>query len=336
MRALAAVPIAVVVCAAAPAFADASAHIAAAKKAERTGDWRKALQEWKAAYAAEPNAEYLIGIGDALVQLGDKAEAKKNYEAYLTDPLALPANVDKVKKKLAQLGASGSGTLALPAPAPPAAAPSLPLPNVAATKTADTSKKAQTSLPLPGLDLPVPAAPAKTASADKPALQLPGLPATASARKEPDRVASAAPPLPLPLPGAPAKAETKKEPAPAVATKESPPPKPIAMVASPPTDKAPVAAVSAAPFPREPQGHSGGVQRTMAYVTAGVAIAALGGGVLAFTQASSAHNDLTSGVHSGADAQRLLEDEKRNKTLSFVGFAGGLVAAGIATALFAF
>jgi hypothetical protein len=74
----------------------------------------------------------------------------------------------------------------------------------------------------------------------------------------------------------------------------------------------------------------------MAYVTAGVAVAALGGGVLAFTQASSAHNELTSGVHNGADAQRLLEDEKRNKTLSFVGFAGGLVAAGIATALFAF
>jgi len=35
------------------------------------------------------NAKYLIGIGDALFQLGDKAEAKNNYEAYLTDPLAL-------------------------------------------------------------------------------------------------------------------------------------------------------------------------------------------------------------------------------------------------------
>src|SRR5712671_6267776 len=148
MRALVAVPIAVVVCAAAPAFADASAHIAAAKKAERSGEWRKALQEWKAAYAAEPNTEYLIGIGDALVQLGDKAEAKKNYEAYLTDPLALPANVDKVKKKLA--------------------------------------------------------------------LQLPGLPVTAPAKKEPEKMASATPLLPLPLPGAPAKAETKRESAPAV------------------------------------------------------------------------------------------------------------------------
>ena len=337
MRALAAVPIAVVVCAAAPAFADASAHIAAAKKAERTGEWRKALQEWKAAYAAEPNAEYLIGIGDALVQLGDKAEAKKNYEAYLTDPLALPANVEKVKKKLAQLNASSSGTLALPAPTPP----TLPLPTVAATapaaKTADKSKKADTPLPLPGLDLPAPAAaptPAKTASTDKPALPLPGLPAPATTKKEPEKVAAATPPLPLPLPAAPA----KKEAAPPVASKETPP-KPIAMVAPPiekQPEKAPIAAVSSAPLPREPQGRSSGVQRTMAYVTAGVAIAALGGGVLAFTQANSAHNDLTSGVHSGADAQRLLEDERRNKTLSFVGFAGGLVAAGISAALFAF
>src|SRR5204863_202796 len=36
------------------------------------------------------------------------------------------------------------------------------------------------------------------------------------------------------------------------------------------------------------------------------------------------------------EAQRLLESERQNKTLSFVGFAGGLAAAGIATALFAF
>jgi hypothetical protein len=338
MRAFAAVPIAVVVCAATPAFADASAHVAAAKKAERNGDWRKALQEWKAAYAAEPNAEYLIGVGDALTELGNKAEAKKNYEAYLIDPLALPANVEKVKKKLAQLNASGNGALALPAP-------TLPLPSVAPTapapKTADKARKADTGLALPGLELPAPAgapAPAKTASADKPALPLPGLPATTTMKKEPDKVASAAPLLPLPLPGAPAKTETKKESAPAVATKESSP-KPIAMVAPPaerPSERAPAAAVTATVVPREPQGRASGVQRTMAYVTAGVAIAALGGGVFAFTQANSAHNDLTSKIHSGADAQRLVEDEKRNKTLSFVGFAGGLVAAGIATALFAF
>ena len=105
MRAFAAIPIAIAVCLATPAFADAGTHVTAAKKAEKKGDWRKALQEWKAAYAAEPNAEYLIGIGDAQAHLGNKAEAKKNYEAYLADPLALPKNAEKVRTKLAQLEA---------------------------------------------------------------------------------------------------------------------------------------------------------------------------------------------------------------------------------------
>ena len=195
-------------------------------------------------------------------------------------------------------------------------------------------------LPLPGLEPS--AAPAQSAANDKllpPPLPLPGVVA-APAKKEPERVASAAPMPPLPLPGVAAKPDTgKKEAAPAVATKEPPKPaKPIAMATPPPERTAvPVAAVAATPFLRETQARSSsGVQRTMAFVTAGVAIAALGGGAYAFTQANSAHNDLTGKVHSGAEAQRLLETERQNKTLSFVGLAGGLVVAGIATALFAF
>src|SRR6266478_3625985 len=280
MRAFAAVPIAIAVCIAVPVLADASSHITAAKKAERKSDWRKALQEWKAAYAAEPNAEYLIGIGDAYSHLGNKAEAKKNYDAYLADPLALPG-VD------------------LPAAAPPSAMP-----------------------PLPGLELPG---------------------ATGAAKKGTDKVASATAP-PLPLPGVPAKSEPaaapKKDAVPAVADGTKAPAKPIAMVpaaADSRSDKAPVAALTATPAPQDSKrGSSGGIQRTMAYVTAGVAVAALGGGALAFTKANSAQNDLTGGVHSSAQSQQLLDDVNRNKTLSVVGFAGGLVAAGIAAALFAF
>ena len=67
-----------------------------------------------------------------------------------------------------------------------------------------------------------------------------------------------------------------------------------------------------------------------------MALVALGGGAYALSAANSAHSDLTGGVHTGAEAQALLEKEQKNKTLSFVGFAGGLAAAGIATALFAF
>jgi len=332
MRAFAAVPVAIFVCAAAPVFAATQNHVTAAKKAERRGEWRKALTEWKAAYATDGNPEYLIGIGDAHAHLGNKAEAKKSYEAYLNDPLALPAHVEKVKGKLAQLEAPSSGALALPGTALPlpAAQPAAPPSLAAAPAAAPEKKKAEAPLPLPGLDLPAPA-PAKTAANDKaPPLPLPGLDLPAApAKKDPEKTASVA--LPLPLPGT---TTAKKVPAPAVATKEpAKPAKPIAMVAPPP-ERAPVAALTAAPMPREPQRSS--VQRTMAYVTAGVAVAALGGGALAFMQANSAHNDLTGKVHSGADAQRLLQNEQQNKTLSFVGFAGGLVAAGISTALFVF
>jgi hypothetical protein len=100
--------------------------------------------------------------------------------------------------------------------------------------------------------------------------------------------------------------------------------------------QAPVAAVSTdAPFPQQ-SARSSRAQRTVAYVTASVAVAALGGGALAFTQANSVHGQLTGSVHTAAETQRLLEDERRYRTLSLVGFAGGLVAAGIATALFVF
>jgi hypothetical protein len=67
-----------------------------------------------------------------------------------------------------------------------------------------------------------------------------------------------------------------------------------------------------------------------------VALVSFGGGAFAYTKATSAHSDLTGSVHSGAVAQGLIETEAKNKTLSFVGLAAGLVSAGIATALFAF
>jgi hypothetical protein len=203
MRAFAAVPIAIAVCVAAPVFADASSHVTAAKKAERKSNWRKALQEWKAAYAAEPNAEYLIGIGDAYSHLGNKAEAKKNYEAYLADPLALPSSVQKVKAKIAALGPPAGGALAGPT-----------LPPLSGSEAATgKSQTAEAALPLPGLDLPAAAPP--PAMPPLPGLELPG-----AAKKGTDKVASATAP-PLPLPGVPAKSEPaaapKKEAAPAVA-----------------------------------------------------------------------------------------------------------------------
>ena len=274
---------------AAPAFAAPRSHAAVARKAERRGEWRKALREWKAAYAKEGNAEYLIAIGDAYSQLGNKAEARKSYEAYLADPLALPSKVEKVKTRIAQVEARGD-SLALPA---------LPLPDVSAVPA--VSARVDPPLPRPGRD--------------------------ASPAAEP-------PPVVLPRPE-PSPAAPKDSTAALTAARESAPlltttPAPV------PERQAPIAAVStAAPFP-QPRAESSRAQRTVAYVTASVAIAALGGGALAYTQANSVHGELTGSVHTAAETQRLLEDERRYRTLSLVGFAGGLIAAGIATALFVF
>ena len=276
---------------AAPALADAQEHVQAAKRAEQKREWSKALQEWKAAYSADPNAEYLIGIGDANVKLGNKEEAKKNYQAYLADPLALPDNLAKVKGKLNELNAA----------------------------------LASSSLSLPDLELPRAAPPPKKVAAAS-ALELP------AAKKE---VAV------LDLPGAaPAKKEAAKETKPPAQIAMATPSKPPAQIAmatpsKPPERKiVPDAVIAEPPTPR-PAGSSG-TTRIVAYATAGVAVIALGGGALAMTKASQAHSDLVGKVHDGATAQQLLETEQRNKTVSFLSFAGGLVAAGIATALFAF
>jgi hypothetical protein len=67
-----------------------------------------------------------------------------------------------------------------------------------------------------------------------------------------------------------------------------------------------------------------------------VAVVALGGGAFAYTKGSSAHSDLTGSVHDGATAKSLLDSEKQNKTLSLIGLAGGLAAAGVSAFLFAF
>ena len=344
-----AVPIAIAICAAAPVFADVQSQVQAAKKAERRGEWKKALEGWKAAYAADVNAEYLIGIGDCYAKLGNNDEARKNYDAYLADPLALPANVDRIKAKIASLDRAG-GALALPgggialpgsdSPPPlPSAAPPPPgldLPGSASAvaeekggrKTRHKKGIDAAPLPLPGLDLPD-ATPARVAE-NKPAggtglaLELPGLPLPAATqpaakpeKKEPPAVAS----------NAPTRTSTGKtlamNTAPTSTTQKTEP------------RRVPEAAVAETPG-RRSQAEASGTGRTVAFVAAGVAVVALGGGALAFTKASSAHSELTSKVHDGATAQSLLETESKNKTLSFVGFAGGLVAAGIATALFAF
>jgi hypothetical protein len=353
MRVVAAIPVALVLVASS-AFADAQQHIQAAKKAERRGEWSKSLEEWKAAYSQDPNAEYLIGIGDAYAKLGNKDEAKKNYEAYLADPLALPVNVEKVKGKISELDSA----LALPGLGlPPPSGPGLtlpgappPLPLEASNDKKKKGKKGDVAPPpLPGLDLPPP--PAAEAKKND-ALALPGLdlPGAAPA-PTPKKVASAAPTLDLP--GAPPSKKEEKvasldlppppfPPPPAAShpkeTKPPPAAAPKVATATPPPkpERRPVPDAAVATTQATPGASSSGATRVVAWVSAGVAVVALGGGALAASKVGSAHSDVTGSTHSGVEAQQFLETENKNRTLSYIGFAGGLLAAGIATALFAF
>jgi hypothetical protein len=304
-------------------------HVAAARAAEKRSEWRKALREWQAAYRMEINAEYLIGIGDAYAHLGNKTEARKQYEAYLADPLALPANAARVKVKIAALEPPAGAPMALELPGAEAkgkqvaAAPPLPPLDVPAPPPPSAAKKAEVALALP--EIPKPGAKAASpAPLPLPGLDVPALPTASDVGKKPAAAPAATPAKP---------AQTVAAATPPPSTKHA-----VAKTPAPATAKAPSDALTFVDMPRpSPTGErSGGAQRVVAWVAAGVAVAALGGGALAYSKASSAQSDLTSKVHSGAEAQSLLEQEKQNKTLSFVGLAGGLVAAGLAVALFTF
>jgi len=280
-------------------------HVAAARAAEKRSDWRKALREWKTAYRMEINAEYLIGIGDAYAHLGNKVEARKQYEAYLADPLALPANAARVKGKIAALGGPAGQSMALALPAPPADAKGKQV--AAAPPLPALDMPAPPPLPLPELDAPA----AKTAPAKKSdlALALPDVPGVPSSSK---------PALAAATPSSGAK--------PAVA---KPPP-------APEPRKAPADAIATETARPSPAASGGGVRRTVAWVAAGVAVVALGGGVLAYTKASSTQSDLTGSVHDSTTAKSMLDSEQQYRTLSAIGFAAGLVAAGVSAALFVF
>jgi hypothetical protein len=311
--------VALVLAVSAPVWAEtAQQHVTAARAAEKRSNWRKALREWQSAYRMEINAEYLIGIGDAQSHLGNKTEARKQYEAYLADPLALPANAARVKSKIAALAGPSDKAMALALPAAgkgsevALALPALPAPGAA-------KEAPPPPLPLPELDLPGAKPAAKKTDL---ALALPELPGAASAeagKKQPpasskpgQTVIAAAPPSGV---------------KPAVAKPATAPPE---------TQRAPIGAIAAESPRPSPSASSGGARRTAAWIAAGVAVAALGGGVFAYTQGASAQNDLRGSVHDAATAKSLLDSEKQNKMLSAIGFAGGLAAAGVSAFLFAF
>src|SRR6266852_5914150 len=260
-------------------------HVAAARAAEKRSDWRKALREWQAAYRMEINAEYLIGIGDAHAHLGNKVEARKQYEAYLADPLALPANAARVKGKIAALGAPAGQSMALALPVPAAGQGSdatLALPGLPATgaKPGAAKEAAPPPLPLPELDLPAAKPAAKKTDLALALPELPGAAAGEPGNKQPSASTKPGQTVAAVAPSGAAK--------PAVAKPTTPPE----------TRKAPAEVLAAVESPHGgPTAKAGGTRRALAWVAAGVAVVALGGGALAYSKASSAQSDLTGSVH---------------------------------------
>ena len=371
-RLLLALPLALFILAS-PARADsAKTHVAAARKAAKASNWNKALEEWQAAYRIEPNSDYLIGMGDAYAAMGDKANARTQYNAYLADPLAL--DQDGVKGKLAALDKPGGDDLSLdlsgPKPAP-AASNDLGLDLAGPAPAADTGKgkkkkgKATASndlgldltAPAPaggGLDLPVAPAAKPAPGADALSLDL----AAPTPAPAPQKVATATPPpaaKPAPAPDAlsldlaaptpaPAKpAPAAPAPAPAKVAVASPPPSKPAATQPPVTHTAPAPVVHQQPAPVEAAAPSHGEpkvvehnNRVIAYVTAGLAVGSLAVGGLYYSKASQNQTDLTSQIRPGAQQQALIEQQETNKSLALAGILAGVVLAGVTTAIFVF
>jgi len=360
-RLLLALPLAVLLFAAPSHAAPAKVHAAAAHKAEKAGNWSKALEEWQAAYRMEANSDYLIGMGDAYAHLGDKANARKQYNAYLADPLSL--DTDGVKAKLAALDKPASDDLSLDLGGPPAKAAvasndldldlSGPPPADSKKKGKEKGKKgkkeasADLSLDLGGpssLDLP-PAAPAKSKVASND-LDLDLGPAPTTAKVTP-------PPTP---PSSARGTQTKTVTASTMtsapsgertttysgSTASTPPAKvAVATNTRPPPQVGPVATVKAAPpesigTGRAEPAVSSHSNRAVAFTTVGLAAVSLGFGGYFYAQASSNHSDLAAGGGTPSSSSALIQKESQNKSLALAGIIGGIALAGVATALFVF
>jgi tetratricopeptide (TPR) repeat protein len=94
--------------AAAAAFADpsdAKKDFAAGKKAYDAGDFKKAIDLWKAGYAAKPDPIFLFNLAQAYRQAGDTENALSAYKQYLAQAPQAP-NAKEVQTRIDEIEAS--------------------------------------------------------------------------------------------------------------------------------------------------------------------------------------------------------------------------------------
>jgi hypothetical protein len=110
-----------------------------AKKAQNAYDvqnWSAAIQEYQAAYQAEPKPEYLWGLAQAQRAAGDYAAAIKSYKAFKRNDAATPGQVAaaegqiakceaELEKKQSEAAKKQPDPAVAPTP-PPSAAPATP------------------------------------------------------------------------------------------------------------------------------------------------------------------------------------------------------------------
>jgi hypothetical protein len=160
----------------APARADgarARAHFEKGKSYFQLSEYRKALEEFKAAHVEKPDAAYLYNIAECHRNLGEPREAAVFYQRFLK--LAPPDSPmrSSAEKQLAELqapppaaaGAPAAGPAVAPPPAPTApapVAPPAPVPPVAPPPAPAASSGA------PALLTASPAAPAPTPVYERP------------------------------------------------------------------------------------------------------------------------------------------------------------------------
>lgn len=92
------------------ATAAARAHFQRAEQLSRQGQWREAIAAFEAAYRARPHPALFFNIGKCHEQLGEHAEALKNYREYLAqvpdahDGEVVATSVRQLEQQLLETG----------------------------------------------------------------------------------------------------------------------------------------------------------------------------------------------------------------------------------------
>lgn len=190
MTALAAIGVAVVVAVTmpAPARADAAAdrakaHFKRAKNLYDLGEYRQAMDAFKAGYQEKEDPIFLYNVAQCHRMLGESAEAIRMYRSYLRNAPGAPnrAEVDKRIDEMEKLVAGGGPA----AVAPPPAAPTPPPPTPAVPTPPPSPAPSPVPSPSPSV-APLPAAPPPVEPA--------------AATPPPPQVETGVPPAPIPPP----------------------------------------------------------------------------------------------------------------------------------------